>query len=111
MTMRSIPPTSSNFALIPVPAPPPIIGTPASMRSRSLASVCSRLKIMNVFQLLLVIALYFLLDELKQHLDRPFCKDCIVDIGVHLDEWNLGVKSLAQGGKHSLIGAAVAEGL
>ena len=29
MTIRSMPPASSNLALMPVPAPPPMMGTPA----------------------------------------------------------------------------------
>src|SRR5687768_3747270 len=42
MTMRSTPPRSENFAEIPVPAPAPMIGSPASTRLRRRRSESSR---------------------------------------------------------------------
>ena len=41
-TIRSIPPSSSNFAESPFPAPATMIGLPAEIVARSLASTCPR---------------------------------------------------------------------
>ena len=35
MTMRSMPPASSHFAESPVPAPPPMIGSPRRIMARN----------------------------------------------------------------------------
>src|SRR5215207_4327706 len=37
MTMRSMPPASSHFAERPVPAPPPMIGSPRAAMARNLS--------------------------------------------------------------------------
>src|SRR5688572_4145629 len=42
MMMRSTPPRSENFAEMPVPAPAPMIGSPASTRARRRPSDSSR---------------------------------------------------------------------
>ena len=42
MTIKSIPPASSHLALMPVPAPPPMIGTPASTFARKRSMTARR---------------------------------------------------------------------
>src|SRR5947207_15692196 len=42
MMRRSMPPSSAHLALIPVPAPPPMIGLPAATWARSRARMSSR---------------------------------------------------------------------
>src|SRR5438270_684172 len=44
MMMRSMPPASAHLALMPVPAPPPMIGLPAAICARSRCKHCSRVK-------------------------------------------------------------------
>src|SRR5690606_5750066 len=42
MTMRSMPPSSSHFAESPVPAPPPMIGSPRAIIARNFSRICCR---------------------------------------------------------------------
>src|SRR4051794_38827979 len=42
MTIRSMPPASSHLALMPVPAPPPMIGRPAATFVRSRSTIVAR---------------------------------------------------------------------
>ena len=42
MTIKSIPPASSHFAEIPVPAPPPMMGSPFSIFSRKRDNISER---------------------------------------------------------------------
>ena len=44
MMMRSMPPASAHLALMPVPAPPPMIGLPAAIWARRRARHASRVK-------------------------------------------------------------------
>src|SRR5262249_33376037 len=44
MMIRSMPPASAHLALMPVPAPPPIIGLPAATWARRRSRHCSRVK-------------------------------------------------------------------
>src|SRR4051794_22310151 len=44
MMIRSIPPASAHLALRPVPAPPPMIGSPAAILRRKLSSISLRVR-------------------------------------------------------------------
>src|SRR3954452_20274980 len=44
MMIRSIPPASAHFALRPVPAPPPMIGSPASILRRKPSRISLRVR-------------------------------------------------------------------
>src|SRR3954453_18863900 len=44
MMIRSIPPASAHFALRPVPAPPPMIGSPASILRRNPSRISLRVR-------------------------------------------------------------------
>src|SRR5688572_18863872 len=84
MTIRSTPLASSNFALIPVPAPAPMIGTPASMFFRSRPRTCSRVNVA-----MLLSSLLSLRDQFKHHRHRFLGKGAVVDVAIQFDDGNL----------------------
>src|SRR5947207_14733881 len=98
--MRSTPPSSSSLALIPVPAPPPMIGCPAATFALSRARISSRLKRAMLLilrnretaserrrELFTHCSSYCLLPhQLDQLPCRRLGEFGVVDVTVHLDE-------------------------
>src|SRR5688572_5220956 len=102
MTIRSTPPASSNLALMPVPAPAPIIGTPASMFLRRQPNTCSR-----VYVGISSSSLLPLRDQLEHHGDRFLGERAVIDVVVHLDDRNPGPHTFLDRVKHGAVGGAI----
>src|SRR5688500_1429164 len=85
MMMRSTPPRSENLAEMPVPAPAPMIGSPALMRARRRPSESSRA--MNGIRAPC---------ETGEKLLRHRVGECgVVDVEVELDERHRGSRRAA----------------
>src|SRR5271167_1211410 len=102
MTIKSTPPASSNFAVIPVPAPAPIMGRWDDISLRSRFRICC---------LVCAIGCFCLLNELNDPFDGLGCEFRIVDVSIHLDEWDPGSQILLNRIEHRLIGRAITKWL
>src|SRR5690554_2283116 len=86
MTIKSMPPISSHLAEMPVPAPPPMIGLPASIfflkRSRICSLVNATSKPASSSSQLRAALRFF--HQFEEHLDGPLREGGVVDVRVDL---------------------------
>src|SRR5215203_2669297 len=130
MTMRSIPPASSSLALMPVPAPPPTIGTPRSTCWRSRSRTWSRVNAIECLfchgwgtdlhrrRSLFSIRVHLcssvakgllLFDQPEHHVRGSGRERRIIDVRVELDVGDAGAKAVAERVEHRGVGLPVAE--
>src|SRR5262245_32982154 len=114
MMIRSTPPRSENLAVMPVPAPAPMIGSPAAIRARRRASARSRP--MNGI-------LYFRRRRSAEELSsrnihatqQARCNRLgefwIVDVQIELEQAHVVLGMIAQSGEKCRIGGRIVEGL
>src|SRR5262249_39543364 len=76
MMIRSIPPASAHLALMPVPAPPPMIGLPAATWARRRSRHCWRVKTLIVVLFTAFLGNVFFVDDQSA---RPICEDLLHD--------------------------------
>src|SRR5580704_16933076 len=99
MTIKSTPPASSNFAVIPVPAPPPIIGLPAVISLRIRLRICC---------LGCAIRGFSLLNKLNHQLHGLDGELRLVDVSIHLEERNSRSQTFLDRVEHGLISGTIA---
>src|SRR6056297_2990639 len=103
--MRSTPPSSSNFALMPVPAPAPMMGRCESMLFRSLRSTSLRVSAI-LFSCCLCPGVRY---QVEHHAAGLFGELSVVDICVELHVGNVRVEVVLQCVEHDAVCFPVAK--